>query len=143
MAVQRLDLVTKAVQEAVDDAVGQVEESVKGLIKDTYNEVVKRSPFITYYYRSNHRILVKDSRGRFKSGGGGGEAKLFPAVKPDDAQPGQFAGNVSDTTNEELDKLNAFELGDVVTIRTNVPYADEVETKHMVYAGARIVAENS
>lgn len=129
-------LVSKSVEKAIEAAVGKAEKQVKMLIRVAYEQLIATSPFYSGYYRSNHRISVRDAKGRFKSGGGGAGFKLVPRERPPFPKRGSLdrSGIVA---GQELAKLKAFKLGDVVVLTTAVPYADEIEQKHGVYAGVR------
>lgn len=127
-------LVNRQLKKIVDDAVGSSETAIAEFAKTTYKDIVGRSPAITHYYKSNHRISIVGPKG-----GGQPKAKLFPPIK-DSEEPGIFAGNTAATTAEELAKLADFRLGDSIRISTSVPYADSVEVKHGVYSGANAIA---
>ncbi len=136
MVAQLSVIISKQMNDIIEDAVGKTEENVKSFMKETYDDLVARSPAITNYYKSNHRIGILNSSFQFKTQGG---AKLFPPIK-DSEEPGVYAGNVAATRAEELAKLDGFELGDIVRISTAVPYADSVEQKHGTYRGANAIA---
>ena len=127
-------LVNRQLKKIVDEAVGSTEEAVREFGKQIYEEIVSRSPTITHYYKSNHRINLVGPKG-----GGQPEAKLVPPIKESD-EPGIFSGNVPATVAEETAKLANFKLGDSIRISTAVPYADEVERNHGVYGGAGAIA---
>ncbi len=127
-------LVNRQLKKIVDDAIGSTEEAVREFGEQTYDDILERSPTITHYYKSNHRINIIGPKG-----GGQPKAKLEPPVKESD-EPGIFSGNVATTRAEEMAKLKDFRLGDSIRISTGVPYADAVETKHGVYSGAGAVA---
>ena len=123
-------LVNRQLKKIVADAIGDTEEAVRQFGEETYDDIVSRSPKITHYYASNHRINIIGPKG-----GGQPKAKLFPPIK-DSEQPGIFADNIASTTAEEVAKLSDFRLGDTIRISTGVPYADVVEQNHGVYGGA-------
>jgi hypothetical protein len=123
-------LVNRQLKKIVDDAIGSTEEAVREFGEQTYDDILSRSPVITHYYKSNHRINLIGPKG-----GGQPKAKLEPPIK-DSEEPGVYSGNVSVTRAEETAKLANFRLGDSIRISTGVPYAEEVERKHGVYSGA-------
>ncbi len=127
-------LVNRRLKKIVDEAIGQTEEAVRQFGEETYDDIISRSPKITHYYASNHRINLIGPKG-----GGQPKAKLAPPIKDSDT-PGAFAGNVEATRSEETAKLVNFKLGDSIRISTGVPYADAVELKHGVYSGAGAIA---
>ncbi len=127
-------LVNRQLKKIVDDAIGSTEEAVRQFGEETYDDILSRSPTITHYYKSNHRINIIGPKG-----GGQPKAKLEPPIKESD-EPGVFSGNVSITRAEEVEKLKDFRLGDSIRISTGVPYAEEVERKHGVYSGASSIA---
>lgn len=124
------------VLKVIEREVGAIEKNIATEIRRVYENIAKRSPRISFYYVANHIIDVRTAGAggmqMFKSGGG----TLNPAVKPPDALPGQFASLAAARLAKELSKLNKFELGDIVIIRNDVPYADDVETRHSVYLNA-------
>lgn len=127
-------LVNKRLKKIVDDAIGSLEEDVKQFAEATYDDILSRSPTITHYYKSNHRINLIGAKG-----GGQPKAKLVPPIKESE-EPGVFSGNVATARAEEIAKLDNFKLGDSIRISTGVPYADAVEQKHGVYSGANAIA---
>ncbi len=127
-------LVNRQLKKIVDEAVGSTEEAVRQFGEQTYDDILDRSPTITHYYKSNHRINIIGPRG-----GGQPKAELQPPIRESD-EPGIFAGNVSVTRSQEVAKLDNFQLGDSIRISTGVPYADAVEQKHGVYSGAGAIA---
>ena len=136
----RIDLAAfrKGLEGVVANAVGEAEEDIRVFAKAIFETVVGTSPVITAYYKSNHRILVRNAGGQFVKGGAGG-ASLVPRDKPVDAAPGQYEGNVNNILSSEPAKLDAFRLGGRIEIFTDVFYAggpDGVEERHGVYSGA-------
>ena len=127
-------LVNRQLQKVVADAIGVTEEAVREFGKQTYADIISRSPRITHYYVSNHRINIIGPKG-----GGQPKAKLEPPIKESET-PGIYSGNLPATQAEEEAKLRDFRLGDSIRISTGVPYAEEVERKHRVYSGANAVA---
>ena len=113
----------------------ELEEEVRSFGEGMYRELVSISPVVTGYYKSNHRIILRDGKGRFKTAG---TAKRSP-LKKDTAEPGALDTS-AETTAEELAKLKKLKLGDIITITTTVPYAfdsvegESVEVRHGVYA---------
>ena len=135
MADFKADVVMKSIMKQVEEAVGPLEADIVGFVKFVYDEIIAASPVITGYYRSNHRIIIRDAQGQFKTQG---NPRLSPAQKPEDAEPLSLDFS-AETRAEEFGKLGKFKLGDIVTIATNVPYADQVEINHGVYAGAQAI----
>lgn len=130
----RIDIIEKQLATFLKAAEQQVVDAQRALVKRTYEvDIVGRSPILTGFYASNHRIILRGAGGTFKAGG---QVQLFPRVKPDDAQPEEFVPNIADAVSKELGKLDKLSLGDIVTITTRVSYADAVEQRHGVYAGA-------
>lgn len=127
-------LVNKRLKKIIDEAVGSAEGNIREFAIAVYDDIVDRSPTITHYYKSNHRINLIGPKG-----GGQPKAKLEPPFKDSD-EPGIFAGNTAVTKFEELAKLADFRIGDSIRISTGVPYADEVERKHGVYSGAGAIS---
>ena len=130
----KIDLPTleKEIVDLLNREVGSVEKGIATEIERIYNNIELRSPRISFYYVANHVIEIRTSTGQFVSGG----SLLNPATKPPDALPGQFASLAAARLAKELPKLKKFKIGDVVTIRNEVPYADDVETRHNVYIAA-------
>lgn len=127
-------LVNRQLKKIVDDAIGSTEEAVRQFGESTYDDIISRSPRITFYYVSNHRINIIGPKG-----GGQPKAKLEPSIRESDT-PGIFASNLPATEAEEKAKLANFRLGDSIRFSTGVPYAEEVERKHGVYSGANVIA---
>ena len=133
----RIDIIEKQLADFLKVAEQQVVDAQRALVERTYEvDIVGRSPILTGFYASNHRIILLDAGGRFKAGG---QVELFPNVKPSNAQPEEFVPNISDAVSKELGKLDKLALGDIVTITTRVEYADAVETRHSVYDGAEAI----
>jgi len=127
-------LVNRQLKKVIEQAIGNTEEAVRQFGESTYDDVISRSPRITFYYVSNHRINIIGPKG-----GGQPKAKLEPPIRESDT-PGIFAGNLPATVAEEKAKLANFRLGDSIRISTGVPYAEAVERNHGVYSGAEVVA---
>ncbi len=125
--------VNKQLLRAIADATGETEKEIRTFAEKIYDNILSSPAFITGYYRSNHRIIVRDEKGRFKTAG---TAKLSPTQKPSDAGPASLDISAQ-TRNEEFAKLKNFKIGDIITITTRVPYAEDVERNHGTYAGAR------
>ena len=121
----------------IEEAIDFWEEVPLGAIRDVveaaYDNIVSRSPVLTGYYMTNHRIIIRDSGGRFKTAG---TAKLVPTNKPGSATALQFVDNLATAEAEEKEKLSKVALGDVITITTSVPYAFAIEISGMIYANA-------
>ncbi len=128
-------IISKQFDKAIADAVGLAEEDVRGLVNNIYNSILDSSPIITGHYKSNHRISIRGTGGQFTSGSG---VKL--TKKDEGAAPGTLDTS-AETAQEELGKLSRFKLGDVVLITTRVEYAEAVEQKYGVYAGAQALVE--
>ncbi len=126
-------LVNKQLQKIIAEAVGTAEDAIANFAESTYDDIVDRSPVITHYYESNHRINIIGPKG-----GGQPKAKLEPPIKESDTK-GIFSGNTAITRAEEVAKLDNFKLGDSIRISTSVPYAEAVERDHKVYLGAGAV----
>ena len=126
----------KQLKEIVEDAVGEFEEDYQRLAKGLYDQVVQNSPVLTGYYKTNHSIIIKSANGQFKKGGGGGKGTLQPPQK-DSEEPGAYINNLGGRVSTEKAKIDDLELGDIFTVLTEVPYADEVEQKHLVYGRAK------
>ena len=121
------------IEEAIDFFEEVPLEAIRDVVEAAYDNIVSRSPVLTGYYMTNHRIMIKDSSGRFKTAG---TPKLVPVNKPGSAVALQFVSNLSATEAEEKAKLSRVGLGDIITISTSVPYAFAIETNTMVYANA-------
>lgn len=131
--MSRLDLasITKQLLGELEDITGRgVAAQARG-VELLYKDIVASSPLITGWYKSNHRIVIRGAGGGFKTQG----FRLTPSVKPTDAAPGSLDRSV-ETMDEEIRKLEVLALGDIVSIGTDIPYADEVEARHHVYAKA-------
>ena len=141
MAGLRIDIIDNQLAGFLKIAEQQVVDAQRALVERTYEvDIVGRSPILTGFYASNHRIILRGAGGTFKAGG---QVELFPNVKPSDAQPGDFVPNIPDATAKELGKLDRLALGDIVIITTRVEYADSVEQKHGVYSGAEAMLGRS
>ena len=128
----RIKTIEDKFKKILEDATGQVLALQVKQSENVLESLVFGSPVYTGYYASNHRILIRSSGGQFKTGG---TAKLVPTSKPEGTPREAFSGNIGPAFIEEIGKLSILELGDVVVITTRVPYADEVERNHGVYAG--------
>lgn len=123
------DQISKIINKAEDDTVKSARHSTKVI----YDDLLLRSPIFSGYYKSNHRILIRSGGGQFKKGAGAsGTAKLFPSERPPDAKRLQFEENIETARQEELNKLDSLQLGDIIVFTTNVPYADQLSS---VYTG--------
>ena len=123
------------VQKQIDLAMKDMEEQVVSefsrVATNAYDNLLKNSPIWSGYYMSNHRIVIRNAKGQFKTGG---TIKLSPLAKEEFPEVLKFIGNIEQARSEELSKLSKLELGDILTITTRVPYADEVEQKHRPYS---------
>ncbi len=133
------DEVAKQIDGLISDAEMIAAERFRKVARDAYDEVVNGSPIWSGYYKSNHRITIRNARGQFKVGG----VKLLPSQKPDFPEIFLFIGNIETARSTELAKLSRLEIGDSVQITTLVPYADEVELKHRVYANTEAIIRAS
>ncbi len=134
-----LDSFGKQIDVAIKDAVFETEQEFKKVAQNAFDEIQKRSPIWSGYYKSNHRVTVRSARGTFKTGG----VKLVPSTKPEFPEALSFIDNVEKARAEELAKIDRLELGDTFEISTIVPYADEVEIKHRVYSAAEAIVKAS
>lgn len=127
----------KEFAEILEEIEQDLVKDVRELIHDAYLNVVGQppSPVFTGFYASNHRILRRNFLGQFAAGGGG-VAKLVPTHKDPKAPKGTYEGNIPSAVAEELAKVDNIVIGDIVTITTRVPYADEVEQVHGNYSRA-------
>ena len=133
------DEVKKQLDQLVDDAEHSATLNFRRIVRNAYDEVINISPVWSGYYKSNHRITVRSAKGQFKAGG----VKLFPTQKPDFPEVLTFIGNIETARSTELAKLDRLEIGDTAQITTSVPYADEVELKHRVYANVEAIIRAS
>ena len=133
MAQTTMAVFTKDIREITKGVESIVNKSIQEFVEEVFNEVVSASPVFSGYYASNHNILIRAASGQF--GSGGGRAGLNPGVRPDDAVRGQFGDNIESNRSNQLAKIDAIQVGDVILIATEVPYANEVEQTHGVYAG--------
>ncbi len=123
--------IQKQIDLAMKDMEKQVVVEFERVATNAYDNLLKNSPVWSGYYKSNHRIVLRNSKGQFKTGG---TLKLLPQQKEEFPEVLKFIGNIEQARNEELSKLSKLELGDILTIATRVPYADEVEQKHRPYS---------
>ena len=124
----RIDIIEAQLAKFLKVAEQEIVDAQRALVVRTYEvDIVGRSPILTGFYASNHRIILLSSGGQFKAGG---QVQLFPREKPSNAQPGEFVPNIADAVSKELNKLDRLSLGDIVTITTRVDYADAVEQRH-------------
>ncbi len=133
------DEVAKQIEGLISEAEMTASELFRKVVRNAYDEVINNSPIWSGYYKSNHRITVRNSKGQFKVGG----VKLFPTQKPDFAEIFTYIGNIETARSTELAKLSKLEIGDSAQITTLVPYADEVELKHRVYANTEAIIRAS
>ena len=133
MAQINMAVFTKDTRKALAEVESAVTKNIQEFVTEVFEEVVTASPVFSGYYASNHNILIRAASGQF--GAGGGRAGLTPGVRPDDAVRGQFADNIEANKSNQLAKAGAIQVGDVILIATEVPYAEEVEATHGVYAG--------
>lgn len=118
---------------AIEEAVEQVLEEERAFAEQIFSHIHGNSPEQTGYYKINHRILIETAKGGHPFG-------LTPKVDPADPPariPGLFKFVIPGVFDEELEKLDILELGDVVIMVNAIEYADEVERNYGVYAGAR------
>lgn len=133
------DEVKKQLDGLISDVETQATELFREVVRNAYDGVINNSPIWSGYYKSNHRINVKGAKGQFKTGG----VKLFPTQKPDFPEIFAYIGNIETARSTELAKLSKLEIGDFVQIDNIVPYADEVELKHRVYANTEAIIRAS
>ena len=133
------DEVAKQIEGLISEAEMTASELFRKVVRNAYDEVINNSPIWSGYYKSNHRITVRNSKGQFKVGG----VKLFPTQKPDFAEIFTYISNIETARSTELAKLSKLEIGDSAQITTLVPYADEVELKHRVYANTEAIIRAS
>lgn len=119
----------------VEDGIEDYEENVRNLMQDVYESIVDASPIWTGYYASNHGIVIRGSKGQFKTQG----FKLSPAVKASN-EKFIYQSNIGPRADSELDKLNVFEAGDTVTVINDVPYAGEIEREGTQTSAGNIYA---
>ncbi len=129
------------VEKQLNKIIKEVEEEAaqvfRKVVKDAYDHLISPgvSPVWSGYYKSNHRITIRSAKGQFKTGG----VKLFPTEKPEFPEVLIYIDNVQRTAAIELRKLDKLEIGDTAQISTSVPYADEVELIHQVYANTEAI----
>ncbi len=123
----------KQLKDILKEAVGEFEEQYQRLAGDLYDQIVQNSPVLTGYYKTNHSILIRSANGQFKKGGGSGT--LQPPQKESE-EPGAYINNLGGRVSAEKAKIGDLVIGDIFTVRTEVPYADEVEQNHLVYGRA-------
>lgn len=129
--IATLDAELKAMMKGVTR---QVLKAQKDQVRRVYHSIIDDSPIYTGYYASNHRIIIRSSKGQFTAGG---RVELSPGTKPEGAREFSLESNIGVAIVKELGKLGRLKLGDTVLITTRVPYADDVERNHGVYAGAQ------
>lgn len=122
----KFDRAMKAEMEKVDTA---VKDAHKRTVEIVYREILNRAAFLSGYFKSNHRIGI----------GGLPDAELNPPERPDDAKPGQFAGNIPKTRQQELAKLKGLAAFGRVVIGTAVPYSEELESRDQTYKDGAFV----
>lgn len=115
----------------IDQGLEDYAETVQELMAEAYDHIVNSSPLWSGYYKSNHSIVIRNSKGQLKAG----NVHLSPRNK-DTNQRFFYEPNVGARASNELDKLDRYEVGDRIAIVTIVPYADAVEAKHHVYQEA-------
>ncbi len=123
---------------AIVEAEEEVLEEERTFAEQIYSHIQDNSPFLTGYYKANHRILIEAADGSHPFG-------LTPEVNPADPPPGaptpgMFKFVIQGVIEEELEKLDLIKLGDIVIMVNAIEYADEVERNYGVYAGARALA---
>ena len=133
MARFKITGLEKDLEKLLDLIVEIPRRNLRSAIKKAYDNLVERSPVFTGYYKTNHRIIIRDSKGRFKTQG---TAKRVPVNKPGSSVALAFINNLSTARAEEMEKLDKVEIGDLITLTTSVPYAFAIEQKHMIYANA-------
>ncbi len=121
----------------IDGLEDDAEAQVRTIAQNVYDALLDTSPVFSAYYKSNHRIRVRGSRGQFRGGG----AVLVPAARGD-PERFEYLDNVGATRSQELAKMDGFTLGDTVLLFSSVPYADEIEVRVGVYSFASNVADD-
>ena len=133
MAQINMAVFTKDLREILDEVKFNTTRRIRKVVREVFEQVVEDSPVFSGYYASNHNVLIRAASGQF--GIGGGRAGLTPGVRPVDAVRNQFADNIESNRSNQLAKVGSVQVGDVILIATEVPYANEVEQTHGVYAG--------
>ncbi len=129
------DEIGKQIEKAITQVEAEAAVIFREVVRTAYDAVLSNSPIWSGYYKSNHRITVRSSKGQFKVGG----VKLSPTIKPEFPEIFAFIGNIETARSTELAKLSKLEIGDTAQITTRVPYADEVELKHRVYSNTEAI----
>ena len=121
--------IEKSVMESLKESKRKITKEIRSDISNLFRDLVDISPVYSGYYASNHGIIVRDSRGRFKTQGA-------PVLRPTNKIPwakGLYVHQISKRKREELAKLKKFRLGDIVQFATRVHYSGFVEQEHGVY----------
>lgn len=131
MARIGFSIASEQINKIIDENVIEFEQEVRERARGVYEGIVNASPFITYYYKANHNLSVREGGKSLKTE----SPFLDPPIKESE-EPGIYESLVSERVTLELKNLQLFKIGDTIRISTLVPYADRVEANHGVYARA-------